>query len=97
MAIGWGSLLLAGGTAYYWAKNDINDRRDREHRKRLQNTSGLALGRGTSSAGPHGLETNPGVDPAVPTAPKEEPRYRLVSGTSAQGRDKYVSRCSSQH
>lgn len=89
MAIGWGSLLLAGGTAYYWAKKDINERRDSEHRRRLQNTSGLALGRGANTAGPHGLETNPGVDPNPPPAVEStEKRYRLVSGTAAQGRDK---------
>ena len=39
MALGWGSLLLAGGVAYFYAKRDINDRRDREHRKRLGNTT----------------------------------------------------------
>lgn len=42
MALGWGSLLFAGGIAYYYAKKDINDRRDREHQKRLSHTSGVA-------------------------------------------------------
>lgn len=42
MALGWGSLLFAGGIAYYYAKKDINDRRDKEHKKRLSHTSGVA-------------------------------------------------------
>lgn len=42
MALGWGTLLLAGGVSYYYAKKDINDRRDREHQKRMVHTSGIA-------------------------------------------------------
>lgn len=35
-------MLFAGGIAYYYAKKDINDRRDREHKKRVAHTSGVA-------------------------------------------------------
>lgn len=98
MAVGWGSLLVAAGVAYYFAKKDINDRRDREHKKRLQHTSGVALGRHQPAihTGPSSVlqGSAKNEDPSVQMADVSQQgaggsgaTYRLAKGNSASGRD----------
>ncbi|BFZ54540.1 hypothetical protein PYCC9005_001577 [Savitreella phatthalungensis] len=80
MAVGWGSLLLAGGSAYYFAKKDINNRRDLEHKKRLANTGGVTY---TASVQKDAHPSDPG---GVIRGPED--RYRLVTRGSTGTRDK---------
>lgn len=87
--------MLAGGVAYYYAKSDINDRRDRQHRERMGHTSGVAY---QSNAGHQkhrqagdssGSPSNETLGNADPVQPGAEHRYRIGKRHAAtEGRDR---------
>ncbi|CCG84159.1 protein of unknown function [Taphrina deformans PYCC 5710] len=87
MAIGWGSLLLAGGGAYYYAKKDINDRRDRDHKKRLSHTSGVAMQRHQVEHA-HQVSGQANGDVLQDSTTPGPAKYRLAKGNATEGRDR---------
>lgn len=72
--------MFAGGIAYYFAKKDINARRDEAHRRRLAHTP-------SASSNEAGQSYVSEIVGGAPDYTKQ--KYRIATGQATEGRDRY--------